>query len=452
MRCFLISTLAEYQTRFWVKVGHALKKRGYGCEFVSFDDRSTAMLRQHGFTAYTFADIATTTETDAAWLTRYGITTPERWFLHERHSYGEQDSATLLHKLSRSLQLAEHAILACKAMHGDVAVVQEVGGFLSVVGCFFAAQRASIPHWFIEPAFFKGRLFFTRDSFGAPLIPTAVNASSLPELQAYLTEALETRRIVIPEKDRHHYSPVLRKILNPHNLRRLVEKSIDKYLLRKNQEFGYLGRQVGMHLRMLVNSYQLRSHYTRLSELDRFIYFPLHVPADMALTLRSPQYVDQLALIEQVLHAMPLSHRLAVKEHPAMIGALDAQRLRRLQKHYPQLAIIDPSTNNYDVLHKADLIISINSKSGAEALLLGKPVIVLGEAFYSACPLVLTLTNVAPLAKHIAGLLESPVVIDPDAITRYFHAVWDASLVGELYVDDLEKINAFSDALVAVAG
>ena len=35
-----------------------------------------------------------------------------------------------------------------------------------------------------------------------------------------------------------------------------------------------------------------------------------------------------------------------------------------------------------------DAVVSVNSKSGAEAVLLGKPVVVMGDAFYRSCPLV----------------------------------------------------------------
>lgn len=452
MTCFLISTLAEYQTTFWAEVGADLMRRGYACEFISFDDRSTEILRNRAFTVYTLHDVPAAGMDGGGidrLLERYGITAPEQWFLHERVAYGEQDPAVLLHKLCTSIQLGKLAIDRCGTMHRDVVMIQEVGGFLSVVGCYTAAQSAGVPNWFIEPAFFKGRLFFTRNSFAAPVIVDSPAPATLPQVQTYLANALQTQRIVIPEKDRRHYSPALKKILSRHNLTRLVQKSIDKYVLGKHQEFGYLGRQVGIHLRMLVNSMLLRGKYTPLSALGRFVYFPLHVPGDMALTIRSPEYVDQLALLEHILRATPMTHRVAVKEHPAMIGALDARRIRQLLHRYPQFCIIDPSTNNYDVLRAAELIVSINSKSGAEALLLGKRVAVLGEAFYSRCPLVHRIPTVRELAGSIPALLKDASSPSQQQVMHYFHAVWDSSFVGELYVTGSEKTTTFTDAMIA---
>src|SRR3546814_14496109 len=52
----LISTLAEYQTDFWLRVGLECQHRGVDCEFLSFDDRSTEALRQAGFRVYAFSE------------------------------------------------------------------------------------------------------------------------------------------------------------------------------------------------------------------------------------------------------------------------------------------------------------------------------------------------------------------------------------------------------------
>ncbi len=456
MHCFLISTLAEYQTRFWLDVGIELQRHGHACAFLSFDDRSTDMLRQKGFEVFALSSLSlpdTLAPEDITGLfDAYGVKAPEGWFLHERMAYGEQNHTTLIRKLYASIQLADIAITQCKSRYASVSLVQEVGGFLSVVGGYFAARKAQVPNWFIEPAFFKGRLFFTRDSFAAPTIIAKPKAATLAEVKTYIDRVLQTQQIVIPEKDRHHYASALTKILNRHNLTRLVQKSIDKYLLGKKQEFGYLGRQVGIHARMLLNSMRLRNRYTPLSALQPFLYFPLHVPGDMALTIRSPEYVDQFALLEQVLRATPLTHQVVVKEHPAMIGALGASRFLDLLKRYPQFKLLPPSTNNYDVLRKADLIVSINSKSGAEALLLGKHVLVMGEAFYSTCPMIEHLDSPRQLADTIAKALASTTHRNMATVMDYFHTVWDSSLEGELYIADPQKVARFTQSLILAAG
>lgn len=430
-----------------------MRARGLNCAFLSFDDRSTQMLQEAGFTVYSrhMQGAHDQPVNEIEFLRAYGITTPERWFLHERVTYGEQNPATLMRKLVSALQLATHAIEDCQSREGSVKVIQEVGGFLSVVGTYFAARKSGVRHWFLEPAFFKGRLFFTEEGFAAPRILPDSDEQSRGAVEAYLARALQTQQIVIPEKDRHHYAPVIAKLLNPHNIRRVIEKSIDKYLLGKRQEFGYLGRQVGMHLRMLRNSRRLRRLYTPLSQLGEFVYFPLHVPGDMALTLRSPDYVDQLSLLEQIIRATPATHRVAIKEHPAMIGALDATRIRAMLQRYTQCRILHPATNNYDVLRAAAAVVSINSKSGAEGFLLSKPVIVTGDAFYSQSPFVTRADAPQSLAQMIEHALQGGSKgFSSEALTRYFTRVWDSCHPGELYVRDADNITTFTESLIAV--
>lgn len=450
-RCLLISTLAEYQSSFWLLVAQELEHRGLHCEFLSFDDRSTESLRGAGFKVHTYTEQAAVPD-EMALLRDFDAGPLEALFLHERVAFNEQRHEHLRGKLCRSISLADRAIADCQKRFDSVAVIQEVGGFLSVIGCQLAAQRRRVPNWFIEPAFFKGRLFFTRDTFAAPQVPD-VPAKDHQRLQVlkYVAGAKKEQTIVIPEKDRHHYSSAVTKVANKRNVIRLLEKVRDKYLLGKYQEFGYVGHHVATHLRMLRNSIRLRPHYTALNRLGGFVYFPLHVPGDMALTVRSPQYLDQLSVVENLLRLTPAGFNVVVKEHPAMIGACDAPRLVEMSRRHPQLKILAPSTNNYEAIKAAGLVVSINSKSGVEALLLGKPVIVLGDAFYSSCAMARRVERYADLKKAIAELLQGYRAPTEDVLIDYLSRVWAQSSSGELYVLDPRNVREFCDSLIEKA-
>jgi hypothetical protein len=447
--CLLISTLAEYQTTFWLLVGKEVERRGMHCEFLSFDDKSTESLRRAGFRVYSYSEQPHVSD-ERALLKVFDTGSLEALFLHERVAFNEQRPAHLRTKLCRSISMADRAIAECQGRFDAVSVIQEVGGFLSVIGCQLAARKRQVANWFIEPAFFKGRLFFTRDTFAAPSIP---DFPALPARRSvvseYVAAARQQQRIVIPEKDKHHYSSAMAKIANVRNIFRLIEKIRDKYLLNKYQEFGYLVHHVTTHVRMLRNAMRLKSSLTPLSQLTQFVYFPLHVPGDMALTLRSPEYLDQLTLIEQILRATPLGIDVAVKEHPAMIGACDGERLLEMRRRYPQLKILPPTTNNYEVIKASSLVVSINSKSGVEALLLEKPIIVLGDAFYTSCPLVTRIQTPADLKGIIPSLLKNYRVPNEELLVTYLCSVWEACSAGELYVSEADKICEFCDSLIA---
>lgn len=450
---YLITTLAEYQTEFWVRVGLELQQRGHGVAFISYDDRSTEMLRKDGFKVFSLSeepsprDISDTAMDDAA--RQYGLSNLNFWFSHERFAFGLSDSTVLRRKLLHALSLTSKAC-AEWAPSGDAVLVQELGGFLSVIGSYFAARKYGLDNWFIEPSFFKGRLFFLKNTFAAiNVIELKEEVVASPQVIDYLASAVANKTIVVPKKDSHQYSAALRKVVNPRNFIRLGEKLLDKYVFKKRQEFGRIGWHVFVHLRMLLNSLLLKRSYSPLLPGMRFVYYPLHVPGDMALTLRTPQYLDQIALIDYLARMVPSTHLVIIKEHPAMIGAMDASRIKELLNRYDNLVIIPPSTNNYSVLQAAEIVVSVNSKSGAEAMLLNKRVVVLGDAFYRNSSLVTALDNIDQLPTVLSKLVRASTENSQIStkVERYFEAVWRESFAGELYVSDVGNIGQFATAL-----
>jgi hypothetical protein len=200
---------------------------------------------------------------------------------------------------------------------------------------------------------------------------------------------------------------------------------------------------------MLWNIAVLSKRYTPLEMCDSYIYFPLHVPGDVALTLRAPHLLDQLSLVDYLCRSVPHNYLLAIKEHPAMLGSFDSRRLIRLLKRYDNLRLLNPSSNNFRVINSASLVVSINSKSGAEAILLGKRVLVLGDAFYKDSQLVNFVDSLQNLQKALTiGLSDEQTTIDREKIDTYFHNVWLNSFRGELYVTDINNIRIFTSGLL----
>jgi hypothetical protein len=454
-RMILITTLAEYQTKFWALVGKQLISRSIPVAFLSFDDRSTSMLRSMGFTTFALQSEDRSKDfSDSAFdlvLKRFEIEDFPYWSSHELFTFGISERE-LRQKFLEYLSMSERAYRDLKNSGYKPVIVQELGGFLSVIASYFAGRQLGFDNWFIEPSFFRGRLFFLKNQFKSLEIAELVDSETASvEVIEYLTSSVENGLIVVPKKDAHQYTSAVRKIFHRKNMIRLLQKLFDKYMLGKRQEFQYIRRHVLTHCKMLISSIRLHKHYTPLKKIGHFIYYPLHVPGDMALTLRSPQYLDQLALIDYLMRSVPHDYKVAIKEHPAMIGAVDAGSLIRLKKRYKNLVILPPDTNNYLVIKASDLVVSINSKSGAEAVLLGKSVLVLGDAFYRNSPLVHAVESLASLRSLIRSALDRahsmPANREADL---YFEAVWRASYPGELYVDDGESLTLFVDSMVRV--
>jgi Capsule polysaccharide biosynthesis protein len=450
----LITTLAEYQTRFWIPVAQRLRSAGREVRLLAFDDRSAEIATAQGIPVVnmyrTGLQGGAPIEDESAFnarIARYGLDGTNFLFSHERVTFGIRDTAALRRRFMIYANAMEVELDQLAARGQRAVVVQELGGFLSVIACFYAARKRGVRNWFIEPAFFRGRLYYTPDGFAAPETMAAPAEPVSSEVRTYLDDTLRQRAIVIPQKDRHQYSAAFNKIANAGNARRLVEKLWDQFALGKHQEFGHNLRHARTHAAMALGATRLKRLYRPMPETP-FVYYPLHVPADMALTLRSPEYLDQVATIDFLLRTLPDTHVLVVKEHPAQIGAISASRLFELARRFDNFILLPPQTNNYAVLGRADAIVSVNSKSGAEAVLLGKPVVVMGDAFYRSCPLVFAVDRLSDVPQRLREALRAQT-FDPAKAAPYFETAWRKSFPGELYVDNPQQLDIFASSLLS---
>ncbi|MGV7214026.1 capsular polysaccharide export protein, LipB/KpsS family [Bradyrhizobium sp. UFLA05-112] len=453
-KTILITTLAEYQTRFWIPVAQRLRAAGHDVALLAFDDRSAEMSEAEGVPVTNMfregLKVGPAPEDGAAFDARvalYGLDGTNFLFSHERFTFGIRDTAALRRRFMIYANAMEAVLDRLNAQGRRTELVQELGGFLSVIASFYAAKRRGIRNWFIEPSFFRGRMYFTPDSLAAPDVMAKPSDTVSSEVQVYLDDTLKQRAIVIPKKDQHHYSAAFKKVANLRNAQRLTEKLWDQFALGKHQEFGHNLRHARVHAAMALNATRLRKLYKPIPETS-FVYYPFHVPADMALTLRSPDYLDQVATVDFLLRTIPDSHLLVVKEHPAQIGAISAERLFELARRFDNFVLLPPQTNNYTVLNRSDAVISVNSKSGAEALLLGKPVVVMGDAFYRSCPLVYAVDRLADVPARLREALRAGP-FDPAKVAPYLEAAWRRSFPGELYISDPRLLDTFAASLRA---
>ncbi len=451
----LLTTLAEYQTKFWIDVCQSLKESGHSVAVLSFDDRSCEWMDCAGITNFNIPTAARSTFQKLSvddlkdLFQQYNIDNINLLESHERMAFKIHDKNLLDQKFASYLIAVDSALSQLDKETNNLILIQELGGFISVLASFFAARKRSIDNYFLEPAFFKGRLFALKNTFCAPFIKPVLTKKISIELRDYIHQAVNNQSIVIPDKDRHHYNKAINKVFNITNVKRLSQKLIDQYVYKKHQEFGYNWVYVGFHLKMLMNSWRLKNNYSSLSDCEHFVYFPFHVPNDVAITLRSPEYLDQLALVEFLARAVPHEMNVVIKEHPAMIGALGADRLSTMLNKYDNLNLVAPSTNNYDVIIKSRAVVTINSKSGAEAAMLGKPVFVLGNAFYENSPLVDRIESVKMLPEAISCPLRGAKK-DANEIESYFQTVWNHTWIGELYVNDPKNIKAIVSTLIKI--
>jgi len=135
-------------------------------------------------------------------------------------------------------------------------------------------------------------------------------------------------------------------------------------------------------LRVTLKSLQmsLKSPFRAIGEIpdQPFAYFPLHVDPEESTMVYSPYQTNQLAVIEYLSKSLPLGMDLVVKEHPGMIGRRPVGFYKALSK-IPKVILVSPLQSPFDLIRRAAVTCVITGTAGWEALMLQRPVLVLGE-------------------------------------------------------------------------
>jgi capsular polysaccharide export protein len=127
--------------------------------------------------------------------------------------------------------------------------------------------------------------------------------------------------------------------------------------------------------------------------------------------------------------------------------------LRRLTK-LENVRLVDPYTSSHRLVQDARAVAVISSTVGLEALLYGKPVLTLGQPFYSGYGVTLDVDSFRELREAVPAVLEFKP--DRERILRFLHAAMRSTYEGAPAGVDLSDENAHALARsldrVATAG
>ncbi|KKW12501.1 MAG: hypothetical protein UY50_C0006G0016 [Parcubacteria group bacterium GW2011_GWA2_49_9] len=138
---------------------------------------------------------------------------------------------------------------------------------------------------------------------------------------------------------------------------------------------------------------------------EPYAFFPLQLEPEMATTLFSRFYTDQLWLATQAAASLPVGYTLYVKEHPAMYSYRTRAFYKKL-KNIPNVKLIPPTETGLKVVQHAKIIITLTGTCGWEGVLFGKPAITFGDAFYNIFPSVTKCENIHELPYVVSDLLK----------------------------------------------
>lgn len=170
-----------------------------------------------------------------------------------------------------------------------------------------------------------------------------------------------------------------------------------------------------------------------------YCLYPLHFEPEIALQIYGRPFQNQIEVARMLALALPAGMKLVVKEHPRAAGFRPRGYYKKLLS-IPNVILALPEEPSHRLVRTASLVAIITGNIGLEAAVLGKPVLVLGQADYSVLPshMLRTCHNPYELCATIRDLLAG---FRPDrpSLERYLTAVAAGSVAIDLYSVLLRK-------------
>lgn len=192
-----------------------------------------------------------------------------------------------------------------------------------------------------------------------------------------------------------------------------------------------------------------------------FVFFPLHLDPEASTLVYSPYHTNQLAVIENIAKQLPLSSHLIVKEHPAMIGQRPVAFYQRIEA-MPNVTMVYPEIAGDLLVQKASIVATITGTAGWEALLLGKPLVMMGQTPYTAaleegfvyCPDLTQLHDAFVQAKALKPVSDESLLRFIAALLKVGTPIPDPLIWGfseEVYQRYIEVSDTVADKLLRTA-
>ena len=236
----------------------------------------------------------------------------------------------------------------------------------------------------------------------------------------------------------------LQEYIQSFNFLKAAKKNIDKktsknimlkaffdYLIsdtsKNREQYYYYGRTKFKVLLFMLTDI-LKKHF-RKSFIDKnleknpkydvpYAYFPIHVDMERPLLIMTPFFTNQIEVIRHIAKALPMGHRLYVKESPA--ASTRAWRSISTYKEIidiPNVTLIHPSVPAEKLMKKCSLVFSIAGTSGFEATFYGKPSVVFSDVGYGELPSVVKVNQIERLPEIIKNSMEMKV--DSDHLDKF---------------------------------
>lgn len=228
-----------------------------------------------------------------------------------------------------------------------------------------------------------------------------------------------------------------KKSINKKSSMTVKIKAVLNYLIsdssKNREQYYYYGRtKIKVLSFMFLNTLKKRFRKNFIDKnLEKnpdynvpYAYFPIHVDMERPLLIMTPFFTNQIEIIRHVAKALPMGHKLYVKETPAA----STREWRPISTYkeimdIPNVILIHPSVPAEKLMKKCSIVISIAGTSGFEAGFYGKPSVVFSDTGYIELPSV----------TRVREIEELPDIIQKSIKTKIDHTYLDK------FINNLEQ-------------
>jgi hypothetical protein len=432
---FLFTTLQTYESDFYGRVGDELAAHGHEVAHVTMSRAAARELRAKGYETFCLPDLmaalppAPLDEEVARIEATYEMPHIRDVYRADWPCEGRSEQWCLERTVAHFRALEG----VFDAVRPDV-LVPEVGNETIRVASHLIGLERRIPVLFLLYTIFPNPLRLYVDTLHAPIVAQEEVRDLTPEERAEV-EAFRRSFTERAEPIRQHRRVPIEwrrvKLFAGHLARRRGEDRDNDYLRP--------GRLLRTNVLEWLRARAARPFYDELDPARPFVYFPLHVVDDYKIKRIIPHTYDQTSLVEQVADSLPPGIDVVLKEHPMSVGRNSIALLRRLRRR-PNVRLVGPHENTHELIRRSVAVAVISSTVGLEALLYDKPVLTLGQPFYSGYGVTLDVDSFVEIREKVPELLRFRP--DPERIARFLHAAMRACYPGAPVLVDRSQENA----------
>lgn len=415
---FLFTTLQTEETEGYVRTSDALRELGHDSAHIVFSRLGARRVARAGYPADCLPDLMAAVgatadpAAEAARIERtYGLPSLRSVWVTDIACRGRSE-AWCLDWTVRHFRAMEHAF----DTHRPDFLVPDIGSETMRTAAHRVALARGVPTFFLFYTLFPDPLRLYVDVPQAPIMApediVEIDAAERARVEAFVATFQGRAKAIV--KDRHIAltSGKLGDFARHVGVRATVERD-NPYLAPHR------------HIRHAVLQRTRRRFAPRFYSEPvpgrKFVYFPLHVTDDFKVKRMTPHCVDQASLLEQVADWLPQGYDVVVKEHPRDVGRNDLGFLRRVSSR-PNVHLVPPTIGSHDLIQRAEACVVIGSTVGIEALLYDKPVLTLGQPWYSGFGLTVDVDSFRLLPEAIGEVLAFRP--DHERMLRFLSAAW----------------------------